>query len=314
MESDLKLSAQGLVRDYAGVRAVDGVDIDLAGGEILGLLGPNGAGKSTTLRMLAGTLAPTAGRIALAGFDLHRDPLRAKRQLGYLPERPPVYPELSVDEYLRFCARLHGVPKKHSAAAIAQVKRDCGLEEVGARLIGHLSKGFQQRVGIAQAIVHRPEVVILDEPTAGLDPNQLRGIRALIAQLATEHSVVISSHILSEIQAVATRVMILHMGRVVLDEPLSQAPVGETITLELGHSPDLAEIEALPGVAQAYPTGARRWRLVARDGRDIRAAVAEAVVQRRWPLLALSVGTPGLEERFAALTQRRPDDAPEAPA
>ena len=306
MESDFKLRAQGLTRDYAGTRAVDGVDIALAPGEILGLLGPNGAGKTTTLRMLAGTLAATAGTVTLAGQDLAGEPQRAKRHLGYLPERPPVYPELTVDEYLGFCARLHAVPRRQRREAIAAARADCGLEDTGRRLIGHLSKGYQQRVGIAQAIVHRPDVVILDEPTAGLDPNQLRGIRELIARLSRAHSVIISSHILSEIQATAARVVIMHQGRIVFDEPLggTTAPVVE-ITLREAVTAD--SLTGLDGVAHATALDDHRWQLTPAPGCDIREMIAETAAGRGWGLLELGAARYSLEERFAALTSR---DAP----
>lgn len=307
MESDLKLVAQGLVRDYAGRRAVDGVSLRLARGEVLGLLGPNGAGKSTTLRMLAGTLAPSAGRVEIAGHDMAHAPQQAKRHLGYLPEHPPVYPELTVDEYLRFCARLHGLARADQRTAIDAAKADCGLEDTGARLIGNLSKGYQQRVGIAQAIVHRPDVLIFDEPTAGLDPNQLRGVRDLVQRLAAEHTVIVSSHILSEIQAVASRVVILHRGRIVLDEGIDeveQTPGVVDITLRSG--PATQRLANLAGVSDAVATGPGRWRITAEPGRDIRGALAETAVHEGWHLLEMASRRPDLETRFRELTSDAP--------
>lgn len=306
MQRQTGLSAENLCRAYAGRRVVDGVSLSVAAGEVLGVLGPNGAGKSTTLRMLAGTLAPSAGRVTLAGHDMARAPLAAKRHLGYLPEKPPIYPELSVDEYLRFCARAHGISGKHLANAVATAKQDCGLEDVGRRLIGHLSKGFQQRVGIAQAIAHRPDILILDEPTAGLDPNQLREVRELIARIATHHSVIISSHILSEIHAVASRVLIIHQGRVVFDAPTDNASNSraEVIEIQLGAPPDTAALAALDGVIDARALGAGRWRLQIQAGRDLRSDLATAAVTRGWQLQELTRHSPDLEERFAALTSR----------
>ncbi|MES1924604.1 ABC transporter [Salinisphaera sp. T31B1] len=314
MERDIKLCAQGLARDYAGRRVVDGIDIELAAGEVLGMLGPNGAGKSTTLRMLAGTLAPSAGRVSLNGHDLAEDARTAKQGLGYLPERPPLYPELTVDEYLSFCAAVHGVPRADRRRAIDAARADCGLEDTGRRPIGHLSKGFQQRVGIAQAIVHRPDVLILDEPTAGLDPNQLRGVRALVARLAARHSVILSSHMLSEIQAVATRVLIVHQGRVVYDAALARHGDGDTVELLLGASPAREALLAITGVVDATALGSGRWRLAVAPGHDVRATLVDTAVARGWQLLELTRRAPSLEERFAALTSGSERHAPEAAA
>jgi ABC-2 type transport system ATP-binding protein len=222
MSNEILVSAEKLNRFYGRKPAVIDLDLELRQGEILGLLGPNGAGKTTTLRMLAGCLAPSSGRVRIRGFDMADEPSRAKARLGYLPERPPLYPELTVDEYLGFCARLHGVARGGRRAALASAKRDCGLADTGRRLIGNLSKGYQQRVGIAQAILHRPDVVILDEPTVGLDPNQIREIRGLIARLGGQHSVLLSSHILPEIRAACTRVAIIHDGRVVFNRSMAE--------------------------------------------------------------------------------------------
>ncbi len=172
----------------------------------MGLLGPNGAGKTTCLRLLSGTLAPSGGRVEILGIDLARRPLEAKRHLGYLPERPPLYPELRVDEYLRHCARLHRIPRADVAEAMDRAKQRCGLDAVGRTLIAKLSKGFRQRLGIAQAILHRPKLLILDEPTEGLDPVQMRELRGLIRELSRDCGIILSSHILSEVQAVCDRV------------------------------------------------------------------------------------------------------------
>ncbi len=307
--NDLRLTAQGLTRYYGQYRAVDQVDITLARGEILGLLGPNGAGKTTTLRMLAGALAPSAGTIRITGHDLARAPIAAKRHIGYLPERPPVYPELTVDEYLRFCARLHGIGRRARGDAIASAKADCGLEDTGKRLIGNLSKGYQQRVGIAQAIAHRPDVVILDEPTAGLDPNQIRQIRALIARLAVQHSVIISSHILPEIQAVASRVMLIHRGRVALDAPMAELAAGgppSRVRLHLTNAPEAVELTAnltaIDGVEAAEHLADGEWRITAARGVDVRPQLATLAVQNGWGLVELAGEHRTLEELFTELT------------
>ena len=201
------IRAEGLTRRYGHLRAVDALSFSVERGEVLALLGPNGAGKTTALSMLTGTLAPHAGHICIAGHELAEAPQQAKRALGYLPEIPPLYPELTVNEYLHFCARLHGMNRRTARTATHAVCARCGLETVARRLIGHLSKGYRQRVGIAQAIVHQPAAVILDEPTVGLDPVQIRASRDLIRGLAASAAVIVSTHLLNEAEEIATRVI-----------------------------------------------------------------------------------------------------------
>jgi ABC-2 type transport system ATP-binding protein len=207
--------ACGLSRQFGRRVAVHGIDLELGHGEVLGFLGPNGAGKSTVMRMLTGNLAPSAGNIEICGIDLMDRPGEAKARMGYLPEIPPLYRELTVNEYLRLAARLHRVSRSNVSSALDMVTRHCGLGDTGERLIGSLSKGYQQRVGIAQAIIHDPDVIILDEPTAGLDPNQIREIRGLIRELGAERSVIVSTHILPEVESICDRVQIINEGRTV---------------------------------------------------------------------------------------------------
>jgi ABC-2 type transport system ATP-binding protein len=213
--SEITVRASDLSRHYGARTAVDRISFELHQGEVLGLLGPNGAGKSSTLQMLAGCLAPSTGAIEICGLDLLDQPRQAKALLGYLPETPPLYRDLSVDEFLRLAARLRRVPAAAVATAVDQAKQRCGLNEAGRRLIGSLSKGYQQRVGIAQAIVHNPRVVILDEPTVGLDPIQIREIRSLIRELGGEHSVILSTHILPEVESVCDRIQIMARGQLI---------------------------------------------------------------------------------------------------
>ncbi|MGZ0018214.1 ABC transporter ATP-binding protein [Nitrosomonas sp. wSCUT-2] len=220
--AEISLSARDLCREYDRYVAVDHVNLELHRGEVLGLLGPNGAGKSTTMRMLTGLLAPSSGSIQICGIDLLEQPTAAKAQVGFLPEIPPLYLDLTVDEYLRLATRLHRVPKAEESAALASVKQRCGLNDCGNRLIGVLSKGFQQRVGIAQAIIHKPAVIILDEPSVGLDPNQMREIRQLIRDLGKTSSVILSTHLLSEVVSVCDRVQILHKGQVVFNQSMPE--------------------------------------------------------------------------------------------
>lgn len=214
-EAPITLSAHNLVRQFGKYGAVRGVSIHLRRGEVLGLLGHNGAGKSTTLQMLSGVLQPHDGQIEVCGFDLARQPAQAKACIGFLPETPPLYRDMRVDEYLSYAAGLRRVPRGKIAAAVAQTANRCGLAEVRRKVIGTLSKGFQQRVGIAQAIVHNPEVIILDEPTVGLDPAQIREIRALIRELGNAHSVILSTHLLGEVENICDRVEIMHEGRLI---------------------------------------------------------------------------------------------------
>ena len=215
------IEAHSLSRQFGDRVAVCDVNLKLCCGDILGFLGPNGAGKSTTMRMLTGNLAPSNGHVHICGINLLDDPLAAKRHIGYLPEIPPLYKELTVDEYLRFAARLHGLAKASLQIAMDEVKQQCELNDVGKRLIGVLSKGYQQRVAIAQAIIHRPQLIILDEPTVGLDPNQIQKMHALIRELGKAHAVILSSHILSEVESVCNRVQIMHQGKLVLDDSLN---------------------------------------------------------------------------------------------
>lgn len=211
------ISARNLSYSYGTHVAVGDVSLQLHRGDILGFLGPNGAGKSTVLRMLTGNLIPANGDVQICGVNLLTNPLTAKRRLGYLPEIPPLYKELTVDEYLRFAASLHGVSKISVADAVETVKNHCELTAVGRKIIATLSKGFQQRVGMAQAIIHQPEVIILDEPTAGLDPNQIQRMRQLLLMLKPNHAVIFSTHILSEVESICNRVHLLHQGKTMLD-------------------------------------------------------------------------------------------------
>jgi ABC-2 type transport system ATP-binding protein len=214
-EAPITLAASGLTRRYGKHGAVDGVSLQLRRGEVLGLLGHNGAGKSTTLQMLSGVLAPHAGHIEICGFDLARQPGLAKACVGFLPETPPLYRDMRVSDYLAFAARLHGMPKDKVAGALADTLARCGLQDAGRKIIGTLSKGYQQRVGIAQAIIHNPEVIILDEPTVGLDPAQIRDIRTLIRELGNTRSVILSTHLLGEVESICDRVEIMHQGRLI---------------------------------------------------------------------------------------------------
>ncbi|MCK5811061.1 MAG: ABC transporter ATP-binding protein [Cocleimonas sp.] len=220
MKKKLLIQADHLHRYYGKHHAVNDISITLYQGEVLGLLGQNGAGKSTTMQLLTGNLSPDEGSISINSLNLQHQPIKAKRQLGYLPETPPLYHDMRILEYLRYCARLHDISKADLTDAVNKVMQRCGLEDMQQRLIGNLSKGYQQRVGIAQAIIHEPAVVILDEPTVGLDPIQIQEIRALIKVLAQDHSVILSTHILQEVEAICDRVHLLKEGQTVFVDTL----------------------------------------------------------------------------------------------
>lgn len=301
------LEVEGLGRDYGQRRALAGLSFRLDRGEVLGLLGPNGAGKSTTLRMLAGTLAPSRGRIAIDGIDLVQEPMAARARIGYLPENPPLYRELTVDEYLGFCAALHQIPAPGQAGAIQATKGACGLGDMGRRLIGNLSKGYQQRVGIAQAILHDPPLVILDEPTTGLDPNQIRDIRALIRRLGEGRAVILSTHILAEVQATCDRVMILHQGRCVFAERLAVIGGGgaPTMRVRLAEPPPVEQLAGIEGVAAAAfeADGVLRLRLHAETSPE---AIAVALIP--WGLREFAPEREELERIFMRLTLGEAED------
>lgn len=214
-DAPITLEAHSLVRQFGKYGAVRGVSLHLRRGEVLGLLGHNGAGKSTTLQLLSGVLQPHSGRIEICGFDLAVEPERAKACIGFLPETPPLYRDMRVEAYLAYAAGLRRMPRKKMADALAETLRRCGLQDVRNKIIGTLSKGYQQRVGVAQAIIHNPEVVILDEPTVGLDPAQIRDIRNLIRELGDTRSVILSTHLLGEVENICDRVEIMHEGRLI---------------------------------------------------------------------------------------------------
>jgi ABC-2 type transport system ATP-binding protein len=226
------IEARGITKRYGDLVAVDDVSFTAESGEVIGFLGPNGAGKTTTMRILTGFLPASDGTAVIAGHDIFEDPLAARRAVGYLPEVPPLYPEMDVVGYLRYVATLKDVPRSKRKASVERAVERCGLTEVQRRVIGSLSRGYRQRVGIAQAIVHDPSVLILDEPTVGLDPIQVREIRALIAELtstkdaARANTVVLSTHILAEVEAICRRVILIHAGRKVVDSPLDELTQG----------------------------------------------------------------------------------------
>lgn len=301
---DPLIKTEGLYRYYGGHCAVRDLSFELYPGEVLGLLGPNGAGKSSTLRMLAGNLAPSAGNIWLNGVNLQANPIQAKGGVGYLPENPPLYPELTVDEYLYYCARLHRVSRGVIDEAVLTAKGHCGLDAVGQRLIGNLSKGYQQRVGIAQAIVHNPAVVILDEPTVGLDPIQMREIRSLICGLGTERGVILSTHILPEVQATCSRVLILHQGEQAYAASLKHdvGPASGCFLIRLAEPPELDALTAVQGISYADQLADGHYRLYLEGAECSAGKLIEQLVQGGWGLEEFIAEQPGLEQVFVRIT------------
>ncbi|MBL1457102.1 MAG: ABC transporter ATP-binding protein [Methylophaga sp.] len=304
------LEAQNLSRYFGPNVAVQNIDITVKRGEILGFLGPNGAGKSTTMKMLSGNLAPDKGEIHINGFDLLSQPKQAKAQLGYLPENPPLYRELTVNEYLQHCARLNQLRGKQLKSAVATVIERCGLGDVQRRLIGQLSKGYQQRTGIAQAIVHNPAVVIFDEPTSGLDPLQIRQIRELIRELANEHSVILSTHILPEVEMLCDRVQIISKGQVMFADSLKalhQQRLNSSLKITLAAPPELNELQTLMNVSTVEAVSANQFRIIYHPEQDPTENLIASAVSKHWQLQELVREQDSLEDIFMHLIK---DDAP----
>ena len=303
--SEITLSAVELSRYYGSNRAVQDMSLELRRGEVIGLLGPNGAGKTTTMQMITGNLAPSSGSVSVCGIDLINHPTAAKARIGYLPEVPPLYKELRVNEYLRLAGRLHKVSKRDIGAAVERAKKRCGLSDMGQRLIGALSKGYQQRVGVAQAIIHDPDVIILDEPTVGLDPNQIREIRSLIRELGNDHSVILSTHILPEVEAICDRVHILHRGEAVFSDTISglrQFRGGQSLQIALRRPPSHEALAAAVAPAQVDALSEGNFRISPR-GDDPTDRLVRACADGDWGLYQLQPAQASLEQVFVQLTQ-----------
>jgi len=300
------ITVEHLSRYYGKYCAVNDVSFTLAKGDVLGFLGPNGAGKTTTMQMLSGNLAPSSGQIKINGFDLLDQPNSAKRSLGYLPDTPPLYKELSVQEFLRYCSGLHGIAKNSIAHAINNAKERCGLADSSHRLIANLSKGFQQRVGIAQAILHNPDVIILDEPTVGLDPIQIREIRTLIRELGQDHGVILSTHILTEVQESCSHVQIIHQGQLILSESISglnQTMNTDSLQVTTRLTPDTNVLLAIPGVSSIENITDNQIRIHYSVTNDPTRHIAETIIAAGWELQELTPVKKTMEDIFIALTR-----------
>jgi ABC-2 type transport system ATP-binding protein len=320
------IEVQHLSKRYGRVTAVDDVSFRVERGEILGFLGPNGAGKTTTMRVLTGYMPATEGKAIVAGFDVFDQPLEAKRRTGYLPETPPLYPDMTVSEYLTFVAKIKGVPSNERRDRIKHVMTRTRIADMADRLCTKLSKGYKQRVGLAQALIHNPDVLILDEPTAGLDPKQIIETRQLIKELAGDHTIILSTHILPEVSQTCQRVVIINKGKVVaVDTPdnlTARLRGSETMYLQVdAGDARQAALSALAGVAGVTRVvesdqrdSATGFEVDSETGRDVRRDLALAVVNNGWGLLELRPMRMSLEDIFLSLTTDEAEAIAAAPA
>jgi ABC-2 type transport system ATP-binding protein len=311
------ITVNGLTKRYARTTAVDQISFEVGKGQIVGFLGPNGAGKTTTMRMLTCFLTPTHGTATVAGYDILEQPLEVKKRIGYLPETPPLYPEMRVGEYLRFVGQLKGLAANDLSARVDYACERCAVADVRNKLIGKLSKGYRQRVGLAQAIIHNPDVLILDEPTAGLDPKQINETRDLIKSLAGDHTIILSTHILPEVSQTCEQVIIINKGKIVATDSVTnlqqRARSGESVLVEVaGRNGSLdpaavqRRLEQIAGVSRVIPKpdGQNRtiFEVEASKERAVRGDVARAVVESGWDLNELRPSALSLEEIFLQLT------------
>jgi ABC-2 type transport system ATP-binding protein len=312
MNDQAMIEVTDLTKRYAGRTAVAGISFTVARGEIVGLLGPNGAGKSTTMRILSCFLPATSGTVRVAGFDVFDQSDEVRRRIGYMPENNPLYPEMRVREYLKFRARLKGLDGRQTRERVGTVMEQCGLTDVARRIIGQLSKGYRQRVGLADALVHEPELIILDEPTIGLDPHQIRSVRRLIKSLARQHTVLISTHILPEAEMTCNRMLIMYDGKILA------ADTPENLQRQAGNSQIIAEIAApaealrevfsqMPGIeffdVSACDGEFQRCALTPGDGYDLRAAIFALCLERGWTLRELTRSRHSLEDIYVQVTR-----------
>jgi ABC-2 type transport system ATP-binding protein len=311
------IEVTNLTKRYGETVAVDNISFSVPTGQVLGFLGPNGAGKTTSVRIITCYMPPTSGTVAVDGLDVVEQSMEVRKKIGYLPESAPLYPDMDVLEYLEYILSLRGGPKSERRRRIKQVVEMCGLGDVIARGIGELSKGFRQRVGLAQAMIHNPEILVLDEPTVGLDPNQIVEIRNLIKALGRQKTVILCSHILPEVEATCDHVMIIDRGKIVANgtpETLQHSLSGKTVVnVEINQKPDTVRgaLMSIDGVEElkTYPVnGTTRCELVCRQGLDPREAIFHKVVENRWVLLEMKQEVSSLEDVFRELTKGGRDE------
>jgi ABC-2 type transport system ATP-binding protein len=306
------IAVSDLTKHFGPTRAVDGISFEVARGEVVGFLGPNGAGKTTTIRVLAGYHPATSGTAKVAGFDVARQSLQVRQNIGYLPENVPIYPDLRVVEYLRYRAALKGVPARERKAAVARAMAKAGVEEVQRKLVGHVSRGYRQRVGLADALVANPPILILDEPTSGLDPNQRRRIKQVVRELAADHTILFSSHILSEVADVSTRILVIHRGKLRADGPPAELVARSagrslhvTAACTAGQLEELARVvPALAGCeVKAGTAGLATLVAALEHGADPTAELSGRLLRAGIAVRELKIELPSLEEYFQRMTE-----------
>ena len=309
------IQVENLTKRYAGHTAIKDLSFEVGKGEIMGFLGPNGAGKSTTMRILSSFMPPTSGRASIAGFDVFEQSLQARAHLGYMPENVPLYNDMRVTEYLNYRAALKSVPHRRIAERVGDVKELCGLKEVEKKIIGNLSKGYRQRVGLADALVHEPDLLILDEPTSGLDPNQIRQVRDLIKNLGKQHTILLSTHILPEVEMTCSRVIIINRGRIeACDTPENllgriRTAGGVSVEAKVGNDDGAEELKKIAGVRDVTVSTDGDWQVFAlrvEANTDVREDVYRLANDRRWTLRELSQRRATLEDVFVEITH--PDE------
>lgn len=309
------IKVENLTKRYAGHTAIQDLNFEVGKGEIMGFLGPNGAGKSTTMRILSSFMPATSGRATVAGFDIFEQSLQARAHLGYMPENVPLYNDMRVTEYLDYRAALKGVPHRRVAERVGDVKELCGLKEVEKKIIGTLSKGYRQRIGLADALVHEPDLLILDEPTSGLDPNQIRQVRDLIKNLGRQHTILLSTHILPEVEMTCSRVIIINKGRIeACDTPENllgriRTASGVVVEAKVGSDNGAEELKKIPGVRDVTTSADGPWEIFAvrvEADTDVREEIFRLAGERHWTLRELSLRKATLEDVFVEITH--PDE------
>jgi len=300
----LPVEVQQLTKYFDKQPAVHALSFQAEKGKVLGFLGPNGAGKSTTMKMLTGYLQPSHGKVWIGGYDLSTHPRQAKQRIGYLPEHNPMYLDMYVREYLQFMGQVRGLSRKQALASAQELIVRCGITEMQNKKLRALSKGYRQRVGLAQALIHDPEVLILDEPTTGLDPNQLREIRTLIKEVSQDKAVILSTHIMQEVEALCDQVLIISHGEIKAHDTLAQltTATNHQVVVEFQEPVSAPLLEQLPGVQQLQPLSDRKFLLMVSPEQDIQAALLQLVQENGWTLAGFQQRQPSLEEVFQSLT------------